>query len=354
MKKSLTMLLGVAAFAGIIVSCHSGEKDKQASSTRKQAGNLRVSGLIVKPSVLDQTITVSGTLKPSEETVLMPEVSGRVVAINLHEGGIIKQGTVLIKLFDGDLQAQLHKSEAQLKIAEQTQKRQGELIKVNGISQLDYDQSVLQVSSIKADIEVLKVQIRKTELRAPFNGTIGLRNVSIGAQVTPSTALATIREVAQLKLDFSVPEKYSSAIKPGQKIKFSVQGDDKKYEASVMATEQGIDAGSRNLKARAIVKSKASSLIPGAFANVELRLNENKNALMVPTQCIIPQERSKKIIIAQNGKAKFVTVKTGIRNASAIEIVSGIKPGDTVVTSGVLFLKPNAVLKFSKVKRDTL
>jgi membrane fusion protein (multidrug efflux system) len=313
-----------------------------------------VEGIIVTPSVLDQTINISGTLKPFEETVLMPEVAGRVVDINLSEGGFAKKGTLLVKLFDGDLQAQLKKSKAQLQLEEQTEKRQSELMKVNGISQLDLDQTILQINSIKADIEVLEVQINKTEVRAPFDGTIGLRSISIGAQITTATALATIRDVRHLKLDFSVPEKYGSIIKPGFKVKFTVQGSDIKYDATVMATEQGIESDTRNLNGRAVVESNTAALVPGEFANVELRLSEKNDALMVPTEAVIPQERSKQIIIAKQGKASFVTVITGVRNTSSVQVLSGISAGDTVVTTGILFLKPNAVLKFSKIKRISL
>jgi membrane fusion protein (multidrug efflux system) len=308
-----------------------------------------VEGFIVKPTVLDQTIAISGTLKPFEETVLMPEVAGRVVTINLQEGKSVKQGTLLVKLFDGDLQASLKKSTAQLELAEQTEKRQSELLKVSGISQSDYDQAVLQIHSINADIEILRAQLRKTEVLAPFDGVIGLRTISIGAEVTPGMALATIRAVEQLKLDFSVPEKYSNQVKQGLKVKFTVLGDDAPHEATVMATEEGIDVATRNLKARAVVKNKDAALKPGAFANVELQLGENKNALMVPTQAVIPQERTKQLIVAKIGKAKFVTVTTGVRQASTVEVLNGIAAGDTIVTTGLLFLKPGAALKFSKV-----
>ena len=335
-------------FIVLITSCQSEVSDKKQSNSQSKMVSF-IQGFVVKPSTLDQTISISGTLKPFEETVLMPDIAGRIVQINLLEGKFVKQGTLLVKLFDDDLQAQLLKSQTQLLIAEQTQKRQSELIKVEGISQLDYDQSVLQVSSIKSDIEVLKAQIRKTEIHAPFDGVIGLRNVSLGAIVTTATSLATIRQLNQLKLDFSVPEKYSREIKQGTKIKFTVQGDDKKYDASVIASEEGIDASSRNMKVRALINMKTSSLMPGAFANVELHLKENKNALMVPTQAIIPQERNKKVIITKDGKAKFAIVKTGVRQDSNIEILSGIDAGDTVVITGILFIKPGTALKFSKV-----
>ena len=350
MKVDFKYLSIVLLVITVLYSCNSSNKDKKG--TKKQDNLVSfLEGYIVKPVVLDQTISVSGTLKPFDETVLMPEVVGRVVKINLPEGKFVKEGTLLVKLFDGELQAQLHKSQTQLQLAEQTEKRQNELVKVNGISQTDFDQTVLQVVSIKNDIEVLKVMIRKTEVLAPYDGVIGLKNISIGAQVTPSTALATIRAVSQLKLDFSVPEKYSREVKSGSKVKFTVQGDETKYEATVMATEEGIDFTTRNLKARAVVNVNKAFLVPGAFANVELRLRENKNALMVPTQSIIPQERNKKLILSKDGKATFVTVKTGVRQASLVEVLNGIEAGDTVVTTGILFIKPGVGLKFAKVTK---
>ena len=352
LKKRILNLFIIIAFSGILSSCHSGAPDQ--ITINRQAVSLRVEGVIVNPTILDQTITFSGTLKPFEETVLMPEVAGRVVDINLSEGGFAKKGTLLVKLFDGDLQAQLKKSQAQLHLEEQTENRQSELMKVNGISQLDLDQTVLQINSIKADIEVLNVQINKTEVRAPFDGTIGLRNISIGAQVTPATALATIRDVRHLKLDFSVPEKYSSTLKPGLKVKFTVLGNDNKYDAKVMATEQGIESDTRNLNGRAVVEGSIASLIPGESVHVELQLSENKGSLMVPTEAVIPQARTKQLIVAKQGRANFVTVTTGIRNSSSVQVLNGINPGDTVVTTGILFLKPNAVLKFSKIKTNPL
>lgn len=348
MNKQLGYPIILLLFPVLFISCHPGAKGKNQDTKRPNSISF-VEGFIVKPTVLDQTVMVSGTLKSFEETVLMPDVAGRVVVINLPEGKFVKKGTLLIRLFDDDLKAGLKKLQTQLQLAEQTQKRQSELLKVSGISQLEYDQTELQVHSILDDIEVLKAQISKTEIVAPFDGVIGLRNVSVGAQVTPSIALATIRMVSELKLDFSVPEKYGKEIKEGKKVKFTVQGDETKYEAEVMASEEGIDASTRNLKVRAIVKTNQATLKPGAFANVELALSENKNALMIPTQAVIPSERDKQVIIVKNRKAKFVTVKTGVRQASTLEVLEGLKPGDTVVTTGLLFIKPRVEVKFSKV-----
>jgi membrane fusion protein (multidrug efflux system) len=347
MKTFAVVLVCLSLFVGL--ACSGKPANATASVVNKFNITPVVEGFVVKPTDIRQSISISGSLKAFEETMLMPDVSGRVVTLNLPEGKLVKQGTLLVKLFDDDLQASLRKSQAQLELAQQTQKRQAELIKVSGVSQSDYDQAVLQVNSINADIEILKAQIRKTEVRAPFDGVIGLRGVSVGAEITPGTPLATIRSVQQLKLDFSVPEKYSGVVKSGTKVTFSVQGDDAMHDATVIATEEGIDVTTRNLKARAVVKNKDATLKPGAFANVELELGENKNALMVPTQAVIPQERTKQLIVAKNGKTKFVTITTGVRQASTVEVLDGIVAGDTVVTTGLLFLKPGSDLKFSKV-----
>ena len=314
----------------------------------------KVDAFIAKPSLLIDEISVSGSLLSYEEVELKNEVAGRVVTINLPEGQFVKKGTLLVKLFDDDLQADMRKLQTQLAIQEQIYQRQSELLKVNGLSQNDYEQTGLQINSIKADIEVQKVLIRKTEVLAPFDGVIGLRNISVGAEVTPSTLLATLRSENKLKLDFSVPEKYSSEIKAGMKVRFTMSNDEKQHDATVIATEEGIDAFTRNLKVRAVVDNESDHILPGAFTDVILRLNEKKNALMIPTQAIIPEEENKNVIIAKNGKVHFVSVKTGIRKASEIEITEGIQPGDTIIINGILFLKEGNRLFYSTVTSEKL
>jgi len=314
----------------------------------------KVDAYVVAPSTLVNQITVSGSILPFEEVELKNEVPGRVVVLNLPEGKFVREGTLLVQLFNDDLQANLHKLETQLEIQEQILKRQNELLKVNGISQTEFDQASLTVNSIKAEIEVVKAQIRKTEILAPFDGVIGLRKISPGAVVSTSTPLATIRQENKLKLDFNVPEKYSRMISPGLNVSFMVQGDGTVHSASVMATEKGIETSTRNLRVRAVIDQPSKSLIAGAYANVQLLLDENSNALLIPTNALIPRERTKSVILARQGKAHFVEVQTGIRTTGSIEILSGVEPGDTVITSGILFLKEGMKLGFSEIKSGSL
>jgi membrane fusion protein (multidrug efflux system) len=345
----------VAITIHTFTSCNSNKSEsKDPNLKSKEKPQTKVDAFVVRPSLLVDEISVSGSLLAYEEVELKNEIAGRVVLVNLPEGQFVKKGTLLVKLFDDDLQANLKKLQTQLAIQEKNYQRQTELLKVDGISQNEYDQTFLQVNSLKAEIEVQQSQIRKSVVLAPFDGIIGLRNISEGAQVTASTHLATIRMEDKLKLDFSVPEKYSSEIKPGLKVKFTVHGKDKQYDATVIATEGGIEATTRNLKVRAIVNSKSNELVSGGFTNILLNLGENKNAVMIPTQAIIPQERNKSVIIAKNGLAHFVTVQTGTRRASNIEITDGINPGDTIIITGLLFLKEGAKLSYSTVNTDPL
>lgn len=351
MKKKSTLWIVVVfvLIAALLLKVGFAKQPDDEKKKGKEKGQKKVDAFIVKPTLLIDEIQVSGSLKAFETVDLKNEVAGRVVMINLPEGKFVKKGTLLVKLFDDDLQSQLMKMQSQLAIQQQIYKRQSELVKVNGITQNDYEQSGLQINSLKADIEVEKSLIRKTEVLAPFDGVIGLRDISVGAIVTPSTLLATIRTVNKLKLDFFVPEKYSSEIKSGMKVKFSMSNIEKIYDATVIGTEEGIDDATRNLKVRALVNSQSSDLIAGGFANVQLRLSENKDALMIPTGAIIPKEENKIVIIAREGKAKFIQVKTGIRKADAVEIIQGIQAGDTLVTSGLLFIKEGSKLNYSTV-----
>lgn len=311
-------------------------------------GQRKVEVLVVRPSTLLNEISVTGSLLSYDEVELKNEVAGRIVLLNLPEGKTVSKGTVLVKLFDDDLQAGLKKLKAQLELQQQIYKRQTELIKVNGISQNEYEQSLLQVNTLLAEIDAQKAQIRKTEILAPFDGIIGLRNVSLGAVVNTSTTLATVRS-SRLKLDFYVPEKYGDAIKAGLNVEFSLYSGRNDYRATVLATERGIDDATRNLKVRAIISQTGQGLIPGAFANVKLRLGENSRALMIPTEALIPKEREKQVIVSRKGKAHFVTIKTGIRKESKIEVTEGLQVGDTLVVTGLLFFKEGDAIKYSNV-----
>lgn len=354
MKLKYPKFIAGIIFLFFISSC--GSKSKDPIETKKagpQAAHsaLSVEGYVVNTSVLHSSIEIAGSLLPFEETEIHPEVAGKVVMLSIKEGAIVKKGTLLAKLFDGDLQAQLHKLSVQLQIAQKTQERQDQLLKIGGISQQDYDLSLLSVSTIQADMQILQASINKTIIRAPFNGKIGFKNISIGAYITPTTVITTIRQVNKLKLEFSVPEKYTTEIKIGNTIYFTTEATKKKYKARIIATESGITQETRSLMVHAIVENVDKGVTAGSFAKVNFDMGDNNEAIMIPTQAIIPEARDKKVIVYKDGLADFKTVTTGTRDSAKVEILSGLSVGDTIVTTGILSIKPGNKISLSSVNK---
>lgn len=351
--KQMFKVVALSFLITVFVAACGEKKEKiQPNAAPQRRQTSAVEGFIVKPSTVSNSIEVPGSLMAFESTDLHPEVSGRVVMLNIREGSTVQKGTLLVKLFDGDLQAQLKKLQVQQSINETTVQRQGELLKISGISQQEYDLSALNISNIKADIDVIRTSIQKTEIRAPFTGRLGLRSISEGAYVTPSTAIASIQQVQRLKLEFTVPEKYTTDIKVGGPITFSIEGNDIKYRASIIASESMVAEANRSLRIRAEVSKVEKTLIPGVFARVSLDFGVDDNALMVPSQAIIPGVRDKQVIVFKGGKAKFTVVETGIRDSSNVQVTSGLKLGDTLVISGLLSVKPDAAIKISRINNE--
>ena len=345
------LLALVVLVAGVIVYNKILHPKEEAAPAGKGGPpkEISVNGFVIAPKNLDNGIVASGTLLANEEVELHPEASGKITQLNLNEGTSVNKGTLLVKLFDADLQATLKKLELQKESAEKTETRLKQLLAINGIGQQEYDNAVTQLNNIKADIELTQAQISKTEVRAPFNGVVGLKNVSIGAYVSPTTSIATLQQIDPLKVDFTVPEKYSSSLAKGDVIKFTVDGSAENFSGKVFAIEPKIDEATRSIKVRALVQNSKTKLFPGAFAKIDLGLKSVEGALMVPTQCIIPEARNKKLIVVKDGKAKFVIVETGVRNESYIQITSGVEIGDTIVATALMYVKPDAGVKVVKV-----
>ena len=260
------------------------------------------------------------------------------------------KGTVLAKINDADLRAQVQKSRVQLELAQTTVGRYKQLIDVGGINQSDYDLAVNQVNAYRADIAYTQALIDKTIIRAPFSGVIGLRQVSPGAFVTPTTILATLQQTAQVKLDFTLPDTYGSILKKGDVIDVELDAaTQKRGRAKIIAIEPGANTDTRNLKIRANLI--ADDVNPGAFVKVFIQAGKNKSAIQVPTNCIIPNDQNNQVIVVKNGMANFVNVETGIRQASLVEITKGLSVGDSVVVTGVLFARPKSKLNVRSVKK---
>jgi membrane fusion protein (multidrug efflux system) len=329
---------------------------KEGQQKQGQGGpqGLRAEAIVVKPEALSTVYQSSGSLLANEAINVYPEVAGRITAIHFKEGAAVRKGDLLVQLFDNDVKAQIQKLKVQRRLQVITKERQDELLTISGISKQEYDNTVAQIAAIDADIAYSEAQLRRLQIRAPFEGIAGLRNVSVGAIISPTTQVTIIQQVHPLKLDFPVPEQYKGVLKNGDPVQFTVTGSQDTMKARIAAIQPGADVATRTIMIRALVPNPEKKLVPGAFANVFLTLDRNAGAIMVPSQSIIPTTRDKKVAVLRNGKAELQTVVTGQRLAEAVEILQGLQPGDTVLTTGIMQVKPGMEVKVTKIKEQKI
>jgi membrane fusion protein (multidrug efflux system) len=342
----------VYLIAGLLIIISLGACSKSKKKENPKAGpppTPRVEAYRVVATTISDKLEIPGSVVANEATEIHPEISGRLTYLNTAEGKVVSKGTLLAKIYDGDLRAQLAKLQSQLKVQQQTADRYESLLKIQGVSQQEYDMIRLEINNIRADMEVVQSNIIRTEIRAPFSGTLGLRMVSPGAYVSPATVITTLRQNNQLKIDFTVPERFTSQILSGQKVNFTAEGNPTTYEAKVIATESGVDEANRSLNVRALVQNNDGKLLPGAFAKVNISFAPDTNAIMIPSQAVIPQVRGKQVAVYSGGVVLFKDVETGMRDSSRIEITKGLEQGDTIITTGLMSLKPNAKVQLAKI-----
>ncbi|MCX6169660.1 MAG: efflux RND transporter periplasmic adaptor subunit [Ignavibacteriales bacterium] len=324
---------------------------KKEIGAAENGGRLRGGGAMIavtvqiaKPSSFENTLQISGSVISNEEVDLRMETSGKITAINFKEGGKVNKGDLLVKVNDADLQAQLQKAEIRKKLAEEKEYRQRTLLEKKGISQETYDTVLNDLNSAKADIENLKALIAKTEIRAPFNGTIGLRYVSEGSYVSSATRIATLQNINPVKINFSVPQRYATAISIGNFISVKSSAG-KMYQAKIYAIEPKIDPATRALQVRAICSNDRGELIPGSYLGITLALNDVKNAITIPTQALALDIGGESVFLYKNGTAVPQRVVSGLRTEDDVQIVSGLALGDTIITTGVMQLRPKAKVR---------
>ena len=300
---------------------------------------LNVSGFVIKPALLLDPRKTTGTLKPDEEVDLSFETSGKIVNIFFTEGSRVKKGDLLAKINDRPLQAQLEKLLAQQKLSEAKEFRQRSLLDKDAISQESYDQIVTELRTIQADINLVRSRISETELRAPFDGIIGLRYVSEGSYTNSNTKIAKLIKISPIKLEFSIPERYADVIRIGFPVEFTVDGSNDTHQASVYAVDPKIDLITRTIVLRALYPNKKEELKPGRYADVTIQLSQLKNTIAIPTEAIVPEMEGEIVYVYNNGKAQVKKVKTGLRTESLIQITDGLSFGDTLLTTGILQLR---------------
>ena len=345
-KWGIIILVGAGIIGGGIYSQLPKKNDELAAADKVMSGNqkrgkqvLNVNAKVIKPQSLTDEFTTTGVLLPDEEVDLSFETSGKIVEINFEEGTPVKKGQLLAKVNDRQLQAQLQRLVSQLKLAEDRVFRQDALLKRDAVSKEAYEQVKTDLATLNADIEIVKANIALTELRAPFDGIIGLRQISVGSYASPTTIVAKLTKITPLKVEFSVPERYASQIKKGTNLNFRIEGKLDAFSAKVYAVESTIDPNLHQFTARALYPNTNRALLPGRYTSIQLKKEEIPNAIAIPTEAIVPEMGKDKVFLYKSGKAEPVEVTTGIRTDAEVQIVRGLQVGDTILTSGTLQLR---------------
>jgi membrane fusion protein (multidrug efflux system) len=351
---SVLILVGVGALAYPKIQPLFGEQVDAAAQPGAQAASaLQVEAVELSYETIQDRIYSSGSIEANESIELSTEATGIVTDIYFEEGSPVRQGQLLVKINDSELQAQLQRASFRLNLAEQREERQRRLLERGGISQDDYDATLNEVNVLRSELRLINAQIAKTEIRAPFGGVVGLKYVSPGSYIGPNTRIASLQELDPVKINFSVPERYLTRISVEDEIRFDVQGVDSTFTGRVYAVEPRINTQTRTLQVRAISENDDELLYPGAFANIELILEQIDNALMLPSIAIIPELNRQKVYVVRDGTVQQVFIETGIRTSSKAQVLSGLQNGDVVLTTGLLQVRPGMQVEISQLTQSS-
>src|ERR1700722_17482106 len=307
MSKQVFGILSVVILSVFSVAC----SNKADSSKPKAIPPTQVDVMIAATKPMSNTLEVNGTVVANEYVELHPEASGRLTYLYVPAGKLIKKGTLMhkinnqhvkaliAKINNADLQAKVDKSKVALDLAQETEQRDKQLLAVNGLNQSDYDAALNIVNGFKADIEYNQALLDKTFLKAPFDGYIGLRQVSMGAYVSPTTLIATLLQLNKIKIDFTIPEDYSSTVKVGATVDVVMDENGKTRKAQIVAVEPQVNQATRNMTVRAILDNNDAS--PGSFVKVLVKSGLNKKAIMIPTNALIPDDKNNQVVLVKSG-----------------------------------------------------
>ncbi|MBH8567704.1 efflux RND transporter periplasmic adaptor subunit [Microvirga sp. STS02] len=294
---------------------------------------------IVAATRLSDQVAATGSIIADEAVTIQSEISGKITSLNIQEGKPVRKGQLLFTINAADVQAQLQKQEYNIKLYQDQEKRQRTLLAKEYISRQEYEQSNNALLTAQADLAALRVTLSKAYVRAPFDGILGLRNTSVGAYVSPGTAITTLSRVQPVKVDFNVPSRFAQSVRVGDPVLVTDEATTKKIEAKVYAINPQIDPVSRTLPVRAVYANKNMELRPGGFVKVNLELGETAEALQIPTEAVVPVASGYTVFTVKNGKAVIQPVNIGVRSDKLIQITKGLTVGDTIIRTGILQVK---------------
>lgn len=313
-------------------------------------GTAVVEATVVRPQPLGDRLSATGSMLAGESVTLQAEEAGRVTGIHFREGSRVQRGQLLVKLNDAELRAELQRAQARAQLAAANAARAEQLHEQELTSREEYDRARSETAVARADLALMRARLAQTEIRAPFSGVIGLRQVSVGSYVSTATPIATLNQLDPMRVEFTVPEGVADRVEPGDAVQFTVAGVPRPFTARVYATEGAIDAGTRTLRVRARAANPDGQLRPGAFAEVQVALDEQPDALVVPALAIVPGAQGSTVFVVRGGKAEVRAVETGLRTPAGVEVRSGLAPGDTVVVSGVQAVRPGGAVRVAAIR----
>ncbi len=343
------VIIGLAALGYNTFVPHENSDLKDAPPAKgekgKQPQTLNVRGVVLAEKSLTDGIYVSGSLVPDEEVNLSFETSGKITHIYFKEGSFVKAGQLLAKINDAPLQAELRKKQAQLKLVQDRLFRAKTLLEREAVSKEAFQEAEANLATLRAEIDGVKAQLAQTELRAPFSGVVGLRQVSVGAYATTATTVATLTKTSPLKVEFSVPERYAGTLTPGTPLTFTAEGDLTPRSAKVYASDSRVDPQTRTYTVRALYTNADGKLVPGRYVSVELTTRQYDRTLAVPSQAIVSEMGVDKVFVCRGGKAEAIEISKGLRTDAEVQVLRGLSVGDTVITSGTMQLRQGQKVK---------
>lgn len=311
----------------------------------KKSSVILVDAVVVKPAPFSDALSVTGALEAQQEVKVISQTAGLVTRIYFKEGSNVKQGQVLLEIDATEQKAKQAEAMTNEALARETERRSSLLIKSGAISQQEYDAASASLKAMRAQTQLVNAQLAKSSVRAPFSGRIGLTTVTVGSYLAPTDVIANLVSLNPIKVSFSIPEKYASVVPINTSIQFKVASSSRSYTAKVFALEPAIQQNTRTLQLKASTPNPDGTLLPGSFARISLPIATIENAILVPSEAIVPIQNGQKLFVAENGRAREVLVEGSTRTDRDILITSGLKAGDTVITSGNMSLKKGDQVK---------
>lgn len=360
----IVYLLTVATVSVALIGCGedgSGAKAAGGKAMGKGPGGpgrggktFAVEGYIAEPHKSSGAFQTMATLEAMNRVELSAATNGRLVSLSVKDGASVQKGALLAKIDDSELKAQLKQAESNLQLAQQKLDRTKGLVEKNAATTTDLETVEAGYKSAAASVELIKAQIAKTEVRAPFSGKLGFVKVSVGAWLTTGTSIATLSEVNRLKAKFALPQRYATTLKVGDPITLIDEERAIQKMGKVFALDATISESSRTRQIMVTVDNSKGDLIAGGYAKVSVELQSGRTqTIPIPAEALTLDKDGAFVYVVREGKASVTRVETGLRTPISVDVISGLNVGDTVITSGLISIRQGSAVRIREIRNNT-